>query len=222
MKRGHKKRKNKGPSPYIPITGLLVALVLLLWPLTPYSGSAVVYKEARPIKDLKKGLEESRRNYGLEDKTDPFLSYLVRSQQTLNDLEEARKKKLAEEQEEIKGRKLAAAARLKALMEPKTELQKLDIPQLTLTAIIKEKDRSWAMVRDMKGTGYILKKGTHIGKKGGVVEDIVFEARKTPLGKVYTRKVIIQEPYLDKEIDIRYRPIEMEMVDLDYMAEATK
>ncbi len=222
MKRGHKKRKNKGPRPIIPITGLLVALILLLWPLTPYSGSPVVYKEARPKKDLRKGLEESRRNYSLEDKTDPFLSYLVKSQQALDDLEEARKKKLAEEQEDMKRRKLAAAARLKALMEPKTELQKLDIPQLTLTAIIKGKDRSWALVRDMKGTGYILKKGTPIGKKGGVVEDIVLEARKTAFGKAYTRKVIIQEPYLYQEVDIRYRPIEMEMVDRDFMTEAPK
>lgn len=182
------------------------------------SRPAVVYKGPRPRRELPKRREEASRRYTPKKKTDPFLSYLIKTQRSLNELEEARKQKLAREREQKRRLKLAAEEKLRSLREPKTDLQRLDLSQLTLTAIIKAKDQAWAMVRDQKGTGYVLKKGTHIGKKGGVVDKIVLEARKTPFGKEYSRKVIIKEPYLYKEIYIRYKPVEMEMVDLDYTA----
>ena len=218
-----RKRKSKRLKYLVLIASLLMVLFFsLLWAHTSHSRSAVVYKKPRPKKQLDESRGEPKRPYGSKEKTDPFLSYLIKTQRALNELEEERKKKLAEEQEERKRQKLAAAERLRSLREPKTDLQKLDLSQLTLTAIIKAKDQAWAMVRDKKGTGYILKKGTHVGTKGGVVEMIVLEANKTPFGKAYTRKVIIQEPYLYKEISIRYKPVEMEMVDQDYMTEPTE
>ncbi len=154
--------------------------------------------------------------YDPKDKPDPFLSYLVKAQKALSRLEAEKQRKLEEEQERARKRKLAAAEKLKALRRARTDLQKLDLSQLTLTAIIKAKDRAWAMVRDKAGRGYILKKGTLIGKNGGVVDQVVWQAEKSLFGKRYVRKVIIKEPYLYKEEYIRYKSIEMEMAEKEY------
>ena len=62
--------------------------------------------------------------------------------------------------------KAAATEKLRRMREPRTELQKLELAQLTLTAIIRDGNKSWAMVRDESGMGYILKKGTAIGTMG--------------------------------------------------------
>jgi hypothetical protein len=147
---------------------------------------------------------------------DPFLSYLIKAQKTLSRLEEEKQHRLEKEREKERNKKLAAAEKLKALREPHTELQKLDISQLTLTAIISGKDRAWAMVRDKAGRGYILKQGTFIGKNGGKVDKVVWEVKKALFGKRYVRKVIIKEPYLYKEQYIKHKSIEMEMAEKEY------
>jgi len=148
---------------------------------------------------------------------DPFLSYLVkRGQQASAKAEDERKKKLETEEslkkqklaaeERLKRQKLAAAEKLKALKEARTELQKMGLSQLTLTAIVQAGDVAWAMVRDESGRGFVLKKGTYIGTNGGVVSKIV----------ITEKKVIIKEPYLEKEIHIKYKPVEMELPDQVY------
>ncbi len=137
---------------------------------------------------------------------DPFLSYLVkRGQQVSAKAEDERKKKL-EGEESLKQQKLAAAERLKALKEAKTELQNLGLSQLTVTAIIQAGDVAWAMVRDERGRGFVLKKGTHIGTNGGVVSRIA----------ITEKKIIIKEPYLEKGLYIKYKPVEMELPDQVY------
>ena len=66
---------------------------------------------------------------------------------------------------------------------PKTPLQKYNLSQLTLTAIIWTGDReSRAMVRDSAGKGFTLKKGTYIGRREGKVKAIHLD------------RVIIEEP----------------------------
>ncbi len=148
---------------------------------------------------------------------DPFLSYLVkRGQQASAKIEDERKKKLEGEdrlkrqkvaaEERLKRQKLAAAERLKALKEAKTELQNLGLSQLTVTAIIQAGDVAWAMVRDERGRGFVLKKGTHIGTNGGVVSRIA----------ITEKKIIIKEPYLEKGLYIKYKPVEMELPDQVY------
>jgi hypothetical protein len=147
---------------------------------------------------------------------DPFLSYFIKAQKTLGRLEEEkrRQQKLALDRE--KHRQLTAAKRLEALREPHTDLQKLELAQLTLTAIVSAKGKSWAMVRDKMGRGYILKKGTFIGTKGGLVKEIVWEVTKAFFGKQYVRKVLIKEPYLSKNQYIKYKTIEMKMAEMEY------
>ena len=68
---------------------------------------------------------------------------------------------------------------------PATPLQKFDISQLKLVAIITTSEGNIALVEDATGKGYFLKKGTWIGKNDGRVTKILKDT------------VIIQEVYQD-------------------------
>ena len=68
---------------------------------------------------------------------------------------------------------------------PLTPLQKFDISQLKLVAIILTPEGNIAMVEDATGKGYFLKKGTWVGKNDGKVT------------KILKDKVIIEEVYQD-------------------------
>jgi type IV pilus assembly protein PilP len=68
---------------------------------------------------------------------------------------------------------------------PLTPLQKFEISQLKLVAIISTPEGNIAMVEDATGKGYFLKKGTWIGKNDGKVT------------KILNDKVIIEEVYQD-------------------------
>lgn len=166
-----------------------------------------VYKEMRPEKTP----------FDPGKIPDPFLSYFVkRGQQATAKAEDEREKKLESEEslkrqklaaeERLKQQKLAATEKLKALKEARTELQKMGLSQLTLTAIVQAGDVTWAMVRDESGRGFVLKKGTHIGTNGGVVSKIA----------ITEKKIIIKEPYLEKDLYIKYKPVEMELPDQVY------
>ena len=137
---------------------------------------------------------------------DPFLSYLVRRGQQASANAENERKKSIEAEERMKRQKLAAEERLRALKEAKTELQKLGLSQLTLTAIVQAGDVEWAMVRDESGRGFVLEHGTYIGTNGGVVSRIA----------ITEKKITIKEPYLDKGLYIKYKPVEIELPDQIY------
>jgi hypothetical protein len=158
--------------------------------------SGLVYKEMRPQKTP----------FDPGKIPDPFLSYLIRRSREASEKAADERKKMLAAEERLKRRKLAAAERLKALKEPKTELQKMSLSQLTLTAIVQAADAAWAMVRDERGRGFVLKKGTHIGTNGGVVSKIA----------INQKKVIIKEPYLEKGLYIRYRPVEIGLPEQVY------
>jgi len=66
-----------------------------------------------------------------------------------------------------------------------TPLQKFDISQLKLVAIISAPGGNIALVEDVTGKGYFLKKGTWIGKNDGKVT------------KILKDKVIVEEVYQD-------------------------
>ena len=172
-----------------------------------YAAPDVVYKPPQPPKDLKAEKETQPPPVDLKTIPDPFLSYLVRQVRNeaalreKNRLDSENKRKQA--QQKLAKMKAAAAEKLRRLREPRTELQKLDLGQLTLTAIIQEGHKSWAMVRDEKGMGYILKKGTAIGTMGGRVAKI----------SGVQKKVVVNEPYLEKELHIKYKPKVIELPD---------
>lgn len=68
---------------------------------------------------------------------------------------------------------------------PMTPLQKYDISQLKLVAIICTPEGNIGLVEDATGKGYFLKKGVWIGKNDGKVT------------KILKDKVIIEEAYQD-------------------------
>jgi type IV pilus assembly protein PilP len=68
---------------------------------------------------------------------------------------------------------------------PLTPLQKYDISQLRLVAIISSAGGNIALVEDVAGKGYFLKKGTWIGKNDGKVT------------KILKDQVIVEEVYQD-------------------------
>jgi type IV pilus assembly protein PilP len=68
---------------------------------------------------------------------------------------------------------------------PLTPLQKYEISQLKLVAIISTPEGNIALVEDSAGKGYFLKRGTGIGKNDGKVT------------KILKDKVIIEETYQD-------------------------
>lgn len=68
---------------------------------------------------------------------------------------------------------------------PLTPLEKYDISQLKLVAIISTPEGNFALAEDSLGKGYFLKKGTLIGKNNGKVT------------KIFKDKVIIEEDYQD-------------------------
>ncbi len=77
---------------------------------------------------------------------------------------------------------------------PRTPLEKIDLTQLSLTAIFKEQNRIKGLVEDPAGKGYIVTSGTYIGLDGGritkVLDDriIITENSLDVMGKPVTDK----------------------------------
>jgi len=115
-------------------------------------------KAAKIEPKVQKDKEETLYFYDPTNKVDPFKSFIA-----------------AREELEEK------AAREK----PRTYLETLDISQLTISAIILTSGGNWALVRDSKGDGHVIRVGTPMGKKGGQVTEIL------------EKKVVVREHYKD-------------------------
>ncbi|MBN2124571.1 MAG: pilus assembly protein PilP [Deltaproteobacteria bacterium] len=203
MKSKHRsKRNSRFPKGLFVLLSLAVGLSFAAagW---VHAAPPIQYKEPRPKKDQKLIENGTSYYYNPENKTDPFASFITERERRLKELEDERKKKF-----ELIGKRKAMIEELK---KAKTELQKIDISQLTITGFVKTKDETFAMVTDPKGLGYVLTKGTPIGRNGGEVDNIVREDRDTEFGKEFFRAVIVKEPYLDDEGNIKYKFIEMSM-----------
>ena len=163
---------------------LFLALILLPSGMA-LAAPEVVYKANRPPKKVfeskqvvaagenKEGTEQKKEAYYYDPtgKTDPFKSFIA----------------IQEELEEKKRSK------------PKTYLETLDLSQLELIAIVTGPKGNWAMVRDSKGLGHVIKKGTPIGTNSGVVERI------TP------KEVVIREEFRDFRGESKYRDVAKEL-----------
>ncbi len=147
--------------------------------------------------------EEEGYRYDPEGKTDPFDAFIVQKSQSLSQVKQG----------DVSGAELQKMlALLEDLKRPKTELQTIPLEAIKLTSIVKTGDRTVAMVKGPEGgKGYMLKKGTYIGKNGGVVQEIINAETMTDLGKQLVRKVVIREPYLTKQRKIDYRNVELKM-----------
>ncbi|HEX9909988.1 MAG TPA: pilus assembly protein PilP [Desulfatiglandales bacterium] len=150
--------------------------------------SDVVYKEPRPLKQViekdkatppaeaKKEEKKEGPKYAYDPtgKTDPFKSFIA-------------------EQEEMEE---------KAKRRPKTYLETLDLSQLELIAVIVGAKGNYAMVKDSKGTGHVIQKGTAVGTNGGFVE------------RISDKEVVIREEYKDFKGTVKYKDIAKKLPSL--------
>jgi Tfp pilus assembly protein PilP len=156
---------------------------VVLWVSLAVAAPEVVYKDSRPMKKVfesqqkdsgtaapSEGQEkEARLAYDPSGKTDPFKSFLA-------------------EQEVVEEKK-------EAPKRVKTYLETLDLSQLELIAVVVGPKGNWGMVRDSKGVGHVIQKGTLIGTNGGVVHGIT------------DREVTIREEYKDFRGTVQHKDI---------------
>ena len=91
---------------------------------------------------------------------------------------------------------------------PITPLQKYDLSQLKLVAILVGKGEGRAMVEDSEGKGYIIEKGVYVGRNFGkvkaVLKDrvIIEERYKDYMGQVKAKEIVLQlhPPGEEKEL----------------------
>jgi Tfp pilus assembly protein PilP len=148
------------------------------------SSEEVIYKSTLPPKPevvepqgastASSNSEEKTYIYDPTAKTDPFKSFIL-------------------EQEEM-------AEKVKR--KPRTYLETLDLSQLELIAIITGPQGNYAMVRDSKGVGHVVVKGTAVGTNGGVVD------------KITDKEVIIREEYLDVRGTTRFKDVSKKLPSL--------
>ncbi|MEW6668231.1 MAG: pilus assembly protein PilP [Thermodesulfobacteriota bacterium] len=168
--------------------GFLLGWVVL-WASLAVAAQEVVYKDSRPMKKVFESQErqsgtlvpaavqqnEGRIAYDPTGKTDPFKPFLAEP----------------EVPEEKKGP-----------VRQKTYLETLDLSQLELIAVVVGPKGNWAMVRDNKGVGHVIQKGTGIGTNGGVVHGIK------------DKEVTIREEYKDFRGNIQYKDIAKKLPSL--------
>jgi len=155
---------------------VLLLLILCIVPLLQVKAAQVIYKPPRPMKNagdtgITAKVEEPKKHvayfYDPRGKTDPFKPFIA-------------------EKEEVAAEKK---------QRPKTYLETVDLSQLELIAVIVSSKGKWAMVRDSKGTGHVIREGTPIGTNGGKVALIT------------DRGVVIREKYRDFRGNTKYREI---------------
>jgi type IV pilus assembly protein PilP len=133
-------------------------------------GSPLLFPAAPSPGAQKEGAEESKPAkyvYDPTGKTDPFKSFIA-------------------EQEPVAAQKER---------NPRTYLETLDLSQLELIAIVVGPKGNYAMVRDSKGVGHVIQKGTPIGTNDGTVHAVT------------EREVIVREEYKDFRGAIQYREV---------------
>ena len=169
-KRNHKVERNKIPNFFPSVSVLIIFLFFMTGcgkgpppTIVPQEEKSpvVTKKETKPVKvDEKKESfekeEEVEYTYNPVGKPDPFKPFI----------------QMTSTKEYSKN-------------APLSPLQKYEISQLKLVAIIVAPEGNIAMVEDLLGKGFFLKKGTGIGKNDGKVKKILMD------------KVIIEEVYDD-------------------------
>lgn len=170
------------------INSLFLLSVFVFIPIDmALAAQEVTYKDKRPLKKVlevqketgKKEIKSEEKKevrviYDPTGKTDPFRSFIAKQEE----IEEKKKRK------------------------PRTYLETLDLSQLELIAVIVGPKGNWAMVREAKGLGHVIKEGIAIGTKGGIVK------------KITDREVVIREEYRDFRGRIKYKDVSKKLPSL--------
>jgi len=83
---------------------------------------------------------------------------------------------------------------------PRTPLERIDLGQLKLVAIVLAKSGNKAMVEEASGKGYVIEKGTYIGTNAGKV------------ASVDINKVIVKEEFEDNMGNVEVRDTELKLL----------
>ncbi len=83
---------------------------------------------------------------------------------------------------------------------PRTPLEKIDLSQLKLVAIVLAKSGNRAMVEETSGKGYVIEKGTFIGTNAGKVVTIDFD------------RVVVKEEFEDNLGNVKVRDTELKLL----------
>lgn len=158
------------------VYGCIAVLCISLTSLLPQTASAARSPapgaarngHSAPLSALKKLLKEPF-SYTSENRSDPFMPFI--SEQIMR----------AQERKEAKSL---------------TGMQLFEPGQLNLVAILFRGNRALAMVQDSTGKGYVIKKGTKIGRRGEV-------------SKILPNAVVIKEWFLGSNGKKLYRDNEM-------------
>jgi type IV pilus assembly protein PilP len=92
--------------------------------------------------------------------------------------------------EEIEKRRVKAESQKTTLRLPRTPLEKIELSQIKLIAIIMSKSGNRALVEEHNGKGYVIKEGTYIGVNSGKVS------------KILRDRIIVEEEIIDKHGDV--------------------
>ena len=77
---------------------------------------------------------------------------------------------------------------------------------------MKANDGIWAMLRDPRGIGYVVKKGMFVGRHGGKIVDIVMKKTVDESGRLkLVRKIVVKVPYVDFQGNIKYKSVEKQL-----------
>jgi Tfp pilus assembly protein PilP len=117
--------------------------------------------------EIKEEKKERKYIYDPLGKTDPFKPFIVTQEE-----------KAAKERE-----------------KPRTYLETLELSQLSLSVTIIGEKGKWAMVKDAKDDGHVIKEGTLIGTNGGVVY------------KILPGEVVIREEFTNFRGEKEYRDV---------------
>lgn len=96
--------------------------------------------------------------------------------------------------EEAEKKPETVVAKPKGPERPRTPLEKLDLAQLKLTAIVTTDAEKRALVEEASGKGYVVEIGTHVGLERGTVVEIgqdrivIEHAAEDDFGKTESRK----------------------------------
>jgi len=131
-------------------------------------------------------------SYSAGDRADPFLPLFTAQPAVKEEKEGA----------EAKGGKEGEGKPEKKKRIPRTPLEKVDLSQLKLVAIVRAESGNRALVQDATGKGYVLNRGTYIGIHSGIVKEIqkdkviVEEEVEDIYGKesLREREMVLQKP----------------------------
>ncbi len=154
---------------------LLFAMIMMISGIVSAAEQASANKERGPA--VQEVAENNEEIVAVKDKDEGFVYDPTKRIDPFQSFIAAREEK--EEEEE----------------RPKTYLETLELSQLDLVLIAIGPKEKWAMVKDSKDVGHVIKEGTLIGTNGGVVY------------KIKKEEVIIREEYRDFRGQTQYREI---------------